>query len=257
MAEQEMSKVIAVASGKGGVGKTWFSITLAQSLARKGKRVLLFDGDLGLANVDIQLGLMPEQDLGSVLAGTISLEKAVYSLSGPGAADMDKGGFDIIAGRSGTGSLARLPAPRLNKLIQDLGELSNKYDHVIMDLAAGVDNTVLELASLAGLCLLVITDEPTSLTDAYAFVKVTRSERPDGEIRVVVNSADSREMGKKTYGTLAKACSNFLGFEPELSGVIRRDNRVRDAIRKQVPLITRSPTADAAEDVEAIARTIG
>ena len=257
MAEQETKKsannLIAVASGKGGVGKTWFSITLAQALARRGRKVLLFDGDLGLANVDIQLGLMPDSDLGSVLAGSISLEKAVYKLDGPGSGD-DKGGFDIIAGRSGTGSLARLPAPRLAKLIQDLEALSKNYDHVIMDLAAGVDHTVLDLAGLADRCLLVITDEPTSLTDAYAFVKVTRSERPEALIEVVVNAAENREGGKKTYKTLAKACGNFLGFEPDLSGVIRRDNRVREAIRKQVPLLTRSPQAEAAEDVEEIAR---
>lgn len=241
-------KFVAVASGKGGVGKTWFAITLAQALAMSGKKVLLFDGDLGLANVDIQLGLMPDRDLGAVLTGQITLHQAVTSYK--------DGRFDIIAGRSGTGSLARLPTPRLMRLMTQLSDLSKNYDAVIMDLGAGVDSTVQTLAAQASQSLLIVTDEPTSLTDAYAFIKLTRKQHPDSEVQIVVNAAESKEAGRRTYETLAKVCRNFLKFEPPLLGVVRQDRKVRDAIRSQIPLLTRSPNAEAADDVDEIARAL-
>ena len=122
--------MLSVASGKGGVGKTWFSITLAHALARAGRRALLFDGDLGLANVDIQLGLMPSRDLGGVLAGQLTLSQATVPF--------EDGDFEIIAGRSGMGSLASLPANRLVALGRELTELAGAYDWVVMDLGAGV-----------------------------------------------------------------------------------------------------------------------
>ena len=124
-------KLLAVASGKGGVGKTWFSITLAQALSQRGQRTLLFDADLGLANVDIQLGLMPERDLAGVIAGRLRLGQAVVRL--------DSGPFDIIAGRSGAGNLASLPAHRVQSLGDELVALSGGYDQTVMDLGAGLE----------------------------------------------------------------------------------------------------------------------
>jgi flagellar biosynthesis protein FlhG len=155
--QQNCANMLAVASGKGGVGKTWLSVTLAQALARKAKRVLLFDGDLGLANVDIQLGLHPHNDLAGVLEGSYALKDAIVA--------HPSGGFDVIAGRSGTGSLANLPAGRLQQLMDDLAALAPAYDRVILDLGAGLDRTVRQLAALARTSLVVATDEPTSLTD--------------------------------------------------------------------------------------------
>lgn len=239
------ANVIAVASGKGGVGKTWFSITLTHCLARQGKRTLLFDGDLGLANVDIQLGFTPAHDLGAVIEGKVTLQKA--------AERYPDGGFDIIAGRSGSGSLASLPIQRLNDLRSKLMELAQDYDWVIMDMGAGVDRTIRQLAGPAGITLVLTTDEPTSITDAYAFIKVTRATNPSADIRVVVNMAQSGKEGDRTYGTIAKACQNFLKFQPPLAGIIHRDNRVRDAIRGQSPLLIRSPSCEAARDVETLA----
>ena len=134
--------VIAVASGKGGVGKTWFSITLAHAMARAGRKILLFDGDLGLANVDIQLGLMPKTDLGSVVAGRLTLNQALVSFP--------DGGFDIIAGRSGSGTLANIPLSRLQMLGDDLVLLANTYDRVVVDLGAGVEKTTRNFAQQIG-----------------------------------------------------------------------------------------------------------
>ncbi len=236
---------IAVASGKGGVGKTWLSVTLCQTLARQGRKVLLFDGDLGLANVDIQLGLAPEKDLGGVMAGRYSLREAVCRY--------EAGGFDVIAGRSGSGSLANIPPERLVAIGVALAELAPAYDWVVLDLGAGVERTVRQLAATARTCLVVATDEPTAMTDAYALIKLTRMHSPNVDLRLVINLAQSQSEGERTYATLRKACESFLKITPPLAGVVRRDPKVPDAIRRQVPLLVRHPNTEAAQDVEAVA----
>jgi flagellar biosynthesis protein FlhG len=240
--------IVAVASGKGGVGKTWFSITLSHALAKMGKRVLLFDGDLGLANVDVQLGLMPRRDLNDVIRGRLGMDKVTQRF--------EDGGFDIVAGRSGQASLSALPSQRLMLLRDQLLEVADKYDVVIIDLGAGVDRTVRMLSATATRTLLVATDEPTSLTDAYAFIKLGNAAGMSKNIGIVVNQAPSTQEGEKTYKTLLKACENFLRLSPPMIGMIRHDPRVKETIRHQTPLLTRSPNTDAAEDVEKIARVV-
>ena len=240
--------MFAIASGKGGVGKTWFSITLAHALAKKGQRILLFDGDLGLANLDIQLGLMPKQDLSNVISGRLTLNQAIV--------DFPDGGFDIIAGRSGSGGLANIASSRLQMVGDDLALLSANYDTVLMDLGAGIERTVRQLAHNAKTCIVLLTDEPTSLTDAYAFIKIMHADRPEIEIKIVTNVVNSTREGERTYNTLLKACQGFLKISPPLLGVIRRDTRVREAIRAQTPLLTRFPNCEAAQDVERIAENL-
>jgi flagellar biosynthesis protein FlhG len=240
--------IVAVASGKGGVGKTWFSITLAHALANSGKKVLLFDGDLGLANVDVQLGLMAKRDLNDVIRGRLGLDKVIQRY--------DDGGFDIVAGRSGQASLAALPSQRLALLRDQLLEVAEKYDVVIVDLGAGVDRTVRMMAATATRTLLVTTDEPTSLTDAYAFIKLGNAAGMSKNVSIVVNMVPNTIEGEKTYKTLLKACENFLRLKPPFAGMIRHDPRVKDTIRHQTPILIRSPNTDAAEDVEKIARVV-
>ena len=242
------TKILAVASGKGGVGKTWFSISLAHALARQGRKVLLLDGDLGLANVDVQLSLMPTHDLSQVVAGQIALSDAVTPYA--------PGGFDVIAGRSGGVNMAAMPAGRFDDLLTDINELAGQYDHVILDLAAGIDPGVRRLIAEAGTCLIVTTEEPTALTDAYSLVKVIARRQPRANLRLVINMATSAAAGERTYMTLRKACEEFLTLKPPLAGIIRADPHVSQAIRHQVGLFTRSPTCDAAEDVESIGRRL-
>jgi flagellar biosynthesis protein FlhG len=251
---QPHSRVItAIASGKGGVGKTWLAITLCHALAKHGKTALLFDGDLGMANVDIQLGLMPDQDLGGVIAGGLDLRSAITRLADSRA---KAGGFDIIAGKSGSGALAQLGRSQIKALGSELRLLSGGYDHVILDLGAGLEAGVQSLAESAATTLVVVTDEPTSLTDAYAFIKVQAMRRPGADLRIVVNMAPGRRDGERTYTTLRRACEGFLKFTPPLAGIIRRDDNVRDAIRRQTPMLARHPLSPAAEDVEKIAETL-
>ena len=194
--------IIAIASGKGGVGKTWFAITLSHVFARSGRRVLLFDGDIGLANVDVQLGLTPQHDLSSVFSGQTQIKDAVTHY--------DPGNFDIIAGRSGSTSLATIPFDRLQHVGDSLNSIAGTYDYVIIDLGAGIEQNVQYLAGLAARCIVVINDEPTSLTDAYAFIKLCATKPSMPEVQVVVNSAASHKEGEKTYASLNRACTNFL-----------------------------------------------
>jgi flagellar biosynthesis protein FlhG len=244
----KVPKVIAVASGKGGVGKTWFAITLSHALANAGRKTLLFDGDLGLANVDIQLGLMPKHDLGAVVSGRMPLNQATTTF--------EDGGFDIVAGRSGSGNLANVSAKSLNTLGEELVLLSQAYHHVVLDLGAGVERTVRNLTNSVDTILVVTTDEPTALTDAYAFIKISHMERPNLDMRVVINMANSTREGERTYNTILKACEGFLKFSPPLSGVIRRDNKVRETIRKQTSILVRYPNTEAASDVESIVKKL-
>ncbi len=245
IASRKGRNIIIVSSGKGGVGKTWFAITLAHALSRAGRRTLLFDGDLGLANIDVQLGLSPKRDLGGVVSGRHAMRGVISTVSDTG--------FDMISGQSGSGSLATMHQSRVAALRDDLIDIAADYDDVIIDLGAGLDQNVRMMTISKGRCLVVCTDEPTSMTDAYAFIKVTSLEHPSTDIRVVVNMAPSKNKGIRDYETLHKVCEKFLSLSPALAGVVRRDNHVRESIRSQTAMLTRHPNSIAALDVENIA----
>jgi flagellar biosynthesis protein FlhG len=242
-------RIVAIASGKGGVGKTWFAITLSHCLSQGRSPVLLFDADLGLANVDVQLGLMPEHDLGAVLGGRATLETACVR---------HPGGFDILAGRSGSGDLASLDGVAQDRVQHLLHRAASRYATVVVDLGAGLDPFVRSICAMADIVLVVATDEPTSLTDAYAVLKLhQRDTAPRAPAsRIVINQAASAGTGGKTYTSLARASQSFLGHTPKLAGIIRRDDRVRDAIRRQTLLAIRHPASPAWHDVRALAATL-
>ncbi len=236
-------QVIAVASGKGGVGKTWFAITLAQALAQRGRRVVLLDADMGLANADVQLGLAPPRDLGWVLAGKATIREALIA---------HPAGFCLLPGRSGSGALAEagervLPLPRL---------LARDFAHVVVDLGAGIGAAQRRMLAAADLPLVLATEEPTSLTDAYAVLKLLAADAPQAAPRLVVNMAAGGLAGQRVHRVLESAARKFLGRGLPLAGVVRRDAKVAEAIRAQVPLLTRHPTSTAAADVGVIAASL-
>ena len=253
-------RLIAVASGKGGVGKTWLAIALAQNLARRGCRVLLVDGDLGLANVDIQLGLTPRHDLAAVLSGRRRWTGVIIRHETP---ELPSAGFDVLPGRSGAAALAMLETGVLDRLLQAIQQLGG-YDMVLLDLGAGIDPAMRHMAAAADTLLVVSTDEPTALADAYAVLKLQARDRAvrqpgpgtPADVRLVINQSSSLASGRRTYDVLARACSTFLGHVPVLAGIIRRDGRVADVIRRQTTLLTRHPNAPAAEDADRIAASL-
>ncbi len=240
-----MSRSLAIASGKGGVGKTWLAISLAQTLARRGQRVLLFDGDFGLANVDVQLGLGPGLDLASVLGGRCTLAQAVRRV--------EACGIDVLPGRSGSGRLGQVEPARLERLLADLASLAHRYDVTLLDLPAGIDAVVRRLLRAADLRLVISTDEPTALTDAYALIKVGQRDGDRAALELVINLAESHAAGRATYEGLLKVCEHFLQLRPPLAGVLRRDPGVPDAIRHQTAFPARHPNSPAACDLEALA----
>jgi flagellar biosynthesis protein FlhG len=237
---ENQNNILAIASGKGGVGKTWLAVTLSHLFARSGRHVLLFDGDIGLANVDVQLGLTPERDLSNVLSGRNTLKEAITHYA--------DGGFDIIAGRSGSTTLASMPFDKLQTITEELKTLRKNYDMVIIDLGAGIEQNVQYLAATASRCVVVVTDEPTSLTDGYAFIKIMQNHKSPPEIGIVVNQAATQKEGEATYSALNKACLNFLNLSLPLLGIIRRDNKVKDSIRSQKSLLVKAPHSTAATD---------
>jgi len=242
-------RIIAVASGKGGVGKTFIAASLAQAFARRGARALVFDGDLGMANVDVQLGLSPPRDLGAVAAGEIALEDAVS----PAMGGADRGGFDVIAGRSGSGALAGLTRDEAGSLAAGLAAVSLRYDRVLIDLAAGAEPALMRLAMSADDMLVVLMDEPASITDAYAFVKMLRLRDDTAEPYVAVNMTDTYTEARAAYDSFARTCAHFLGFTPQFAGAVRRDPKAKAAIRMQKALFERAADGPAATDVTRLA----
>lgn len=236
--------IIAVASGKGGVGKTWLSITLTHLFARAGRRACLLDGDVGLANIDVQLGIAPPQDLSDIFTKGKHLRDIAYPY--------EEGGFDIIPGRSGSGDMASLPESALKTLNDQLQDIAGDYDYIVMDLGAGIERNVRFLAALADRVIIVLTDEPTSLTDAYAFIKLCLQRGNAPDIQVVINQATTQKEGEKIYAAINKATTSFLNYSPGLLGIIRKDNKVRETIRSQTPMLKKSPQSTAATDAAAI-----
>lgn len=241
-----MIGTLAIASGKGGVGKTFLAASLAHALARAGRRVLLVDADLGLANLDVQLGITRAQHLGRALAEGRPLADAVVQER--------ETGLDLLLGPSGWGRLATLDGPALDRLARELAELARRYDAAVLDLAAGIGPRTLALARIATRALLVVTGEPTALTDAYALVKV--GLRRHAGLAVLANMVDDGARGVESWRSFATACRRFLGVDPPLLGVVRRDPRVAEAIAAQRPFLLRHPTAPAAADIEQLARRL-
>src|SRR5689334_4870711 len=229
-------RVIAVTGGKGGVGKTSVSVNLATGLAAAGRRVVLLDGDLGLANVDVLLGLSPRYTLAHVLSGERTLDEILVTA---------KQGFKIVPAASGAANLASMDGAAHLGLVQAFSGLATRVDAFIIDTAAGIAPGVLQFSQAAQHVLVVVTDEPASLTDAYALIKVLSRDYGVGRFRVVTNMVRGPAEGETLFKKLEKVTGRFLDVLLEYAGYVPDDEHVKRAIRVQRPVLDAYPGSPA------------
>ncbi len=237
------ARVLAVTSGKGGVGKSSIALNLALHLRQRGHRVCLFDADTNLANLNILLGLTPSATLGDLLRGEKGLDEIL--LQGPE-------GLRVVPAASGIQEFLYLEPARQRLLLQALRELEQRFDHLILDTAAGIDEALVQLLLASGELLLVITPEPTSLTDAFSLLKVLKRFRFDRPVEVVVNQAESRAAAHDSYKRFHTAVARFLQLEVRYLGYVLRDPQMGKAVMHQRPILLDQPEAVASLCLRAI-----
>ena len=249
------ASILAVTSGKGGVGKTFFSANLAAALARRGERVLVLDADLGLANLDVVLNLFPKVTLHDVLTGKATLEQAI--LPAPG-------GFSALLAGSGLVEYSRLTPQVRDQLSEIILQLVPRFDRILLDTGAGISDVVLHAVSLADEVLVVVTPEPTSMTDAYATIKVLATLQKRRHVRLVVNQVSAAGEGRTIRNQLQLVVDRFVAPQLkaegdsvplvlELLGEIPIDPAVREAVGKRALLLVTMPGAPAATALTATA----
>ena len=240
-------RVISVTSGKGGVGKTNVSINLAYALAALGRRVYLLDADLGLANVDVLLNLTPTYTLDDVLAGEKELRDIVAD--GPG-------NIKVLPSSTGVVEMAELDEERQTRLLEKLRELDESIDYLIIDTGAGIASNVLRFNVCADEIILVVTPEPSSMTDAYSVIKVMASRYDIRSFNLLANSLDSPKEGDRVFERLQKVTRDFLQLELNYLGGIPRDPKLIRAVRSQRPLLEMFPDSPAAKSIKALAEHV-
>lgn len=237
-------RTIAVTSGKGGVGKTNISANMGLSLAQQGKRVVIFDADLGLANLDVVLGTKAQFALHDCLGGDKKLSEIVTH--GPN-------GIQFIAGGSGVEALVNLNSSQLERFLTELQEFSKFTDIMIFDTGAGIDDTVMAFLQAADETLLVITPDPASITDAYATAKLLFTHKPEAVVRVILNQVFDEAQARAVYAKVNGIAQQFLGKHLIYGGHVRHDLRALQCIRKRQPYVIGDPLAPASQDVHGVA----
>jgi flagellar biosynthesis protein FlhG len=245
MNQSRLIKVIAVTGGKGGVGKTNVTLNTAISLAQQGKRVMVLDADLGLANVDVLLGLRVEKNLSHVLSGECTLDEVL--VEGPY-------GIKIAPASSGSQSMTELTPTEHAGLIRAFSELQSQIDVLIVDTAAGISDMVLSFSKASQDIIMVVCDEPTSLTDAYALIKILNKEHGIFRFKIVANMVRSMREGDELFSKLTKVTNRFLDVALELVAVIPFDENVRKSVRKQKAIVEAFPTSPAAMAIRRLAK---
>lgn len=245
LAGQRPVKVISVTGGKGGVGKTSTSVNLAVALAEQGKKVMILDADLGLANVDVMLGLKPAMNLQHVFSGEATLEEVL--VEGPL-------GIKIVPASSGTQSMVALTPAEHAGLIRAFSALSIPIDVLIVDTAAGISDSVVSFVQASQEVLVVVCDEPTSITDAYALIKILNRDHDLFRFRVVASMTHTPQEGRELFAKLTKVTDKFLDVALDFVGAVPYDENVRKAIKRQKPvteLFPRSPASLAFRNIAA------
>jgi flagellar biosynthesis protein FlhG len=242
------ARVLAVTSGKGGVGKTNIAANLALCLATSRKRVLLLDADISLANLDLLMNLRSRYNISHVLNGQKRMEEIVQS--GPA-------GLRIICGASGLAQLADIGKHEQERLLEHLSSLQRQTDAIVVDTAAGISNSVVGFCLAADQVLVVTTPEATAMADAYGMIKVLVRKQYGGPISVVINMARDMTDGKRTYLRIAEVTRRFLNTDLYFAGVLLRDNRVRAAVRARTPVVLAYPKARISASFAALAARLG
>lgn len=231
-------RVLAVASGKGGVGKTSVSVNLAVAMAMAGRKVMLLDGDLGLANIDVMLGLQPSCNLSHVLEGQCSLEDTV--LEGPA-------GVLVVPASSGKQHMSELSAVQHAGLVQAFSELARPLDTLIVDTAAGIAGSVITFSQASQHIIVVVTNDPTSLTDAYALIKVLNRDHGIRRIQVLANMTHGPAETREIYENLRRVAEKFLDVTLSFMGSVPDDEWLKRAVRRQRAVVEAYPNSAAAK----------
>ncbi len=242
------SRVITVTSGKGGVGKTNFSLNLAIQLSKFNKRVVIIDADFGLANIEVLFGILPQYNLADVLKGNKDIEEVLTD--GPM-------GIKFISGGSGLKELSNITERQMNYFINNFSYLDAISDIIIIDTGAGISKSVINFIKASDETIIVTTPEPTSVTDAYALIKTIKEENgktPD--FKVVVNRVDDDEEGDEIYNKISRASSKFLGISLVNLGYIPYDRFLVKAVKHQQPASICFPNCDFTKSIEQISRKL-
>ncbi len=244
---QTGTRIIAVTSGKGGVGKTNVVANLAANLAEMGKKVVVLDADFGLANLDVLLGLTPRFHLGHVLFGNKSLSEIIVDAPN---------GFRVIPASSGLQRLSELTVGQRNHLVESFADFDRDTDFFIIDTAAGISRNVTHFLRSAHEVVVVSDPEPTAIVDAYAVIKIILAEQPQKPVRVLINSVQHEDEARDVFRQINSVVKRFLNREVEYLGHIERDPHVPQAVRSQVLVSQRYPNAPASRCFRVLARTV-
>lgn len=244
LSNQPHTKVLVISSGKGGTGKSTIAVNLSIELCRKGKKVLLFDADLGLANIDIMLGIVPKYNLYHVVNGKKTIQDITLS---------SEEGLDIIPGGSGVYELANLSQDKLKNIIVQLGKLDGIYDYMIIDTGAGLSESVLTFLLAADDVIIVTTPEPTSITDAYGIMKSLSSQKFPGVVYLVVNRVFDSSEGLMVAEKFKVVSKRFLNINIMPLGYVVNEPLVSEGIRRQQSFIKLFPRSVAAKNISTIA----
>lgn len=241
------TRTIAIASGKGGVGKSTFTVNFAYNLRKLDKKVLIIDSDIGMANLDIMLGVQPNYDMGHLLRGECSLEDAV--IEGPA-------GIKLLSGITGDDSFIDIQNNAMQKLV-NLGEqIEKNYDYLLIDLGAGAAKSIVNTILAAEELILLLTTEPTSVMDSYSLIKILANHQYQKSIKLVINQTEDEKDAQKTAKRIIKTVKNYLDLDLTLVGSIAYDRKISAALRRQKPYAEIFSNRKAARDFEDVARKI-
>ncbi len=240
------TKIITVASGKGGVGKSNIVVNVAIALQKMGKKVLIFDADVGMGNDDVLMGFLPKYNVFDIIFNNMEIDDVV--ITGPY-------GVKLLPGGSGINRVYEITEYQRNKFLEKLTSLKD-LDYIFMDTGAGISKRVLEYVSCSDDLIVITTPEPTALMDAYSLLKSVVNFKIKDNAKVIINRTVEMKEGKDTFDKFRHAVQNFLKIDIEYLGNISEDKKLMQAVRLQQPVIISNPTCDCAKDIQVIANKI-